>query len=283
MHAHNGSRLSPRPVDRLIFWGIAVLLALGLSAPAVGAQGAMAKVRVAHASPDAPSVDVYVAGNRALSNVPFEAVSDYLSVPAGTYPVKVLPAGAPATEKGVIEANVTVEAGKAYTVAATGRVAQIAPVVLTDDLSTPPAGKARVRLVHASPDAPAVDVAVKGGPVVIQNVAFRAASAYVDVAAGTYDLEVRPAGQATAVLTVPGVRLDAGMTYSIFALGLLQGTPALKAKAVVDARAAVAGMPRTGAGGLAEAAPAPELGLLALALGILAAGTVVWRRRASQG
>lgn len=42
-------------------------------------------------------------------------------------------------------------------------------------------------MVHASPDAPAVDVAVKGGPVLFAGLPFPRASAYASVPAGTYD------------------------------------------------------------------------------------------------
>ena len=52
-----------------------------------------------------------------------------------------------------------------------------------DDSTGPAAGEARVRVVHASPDAPAVDVLVDGAEV-LSDVPFRAASDYLDVAAG---------------------------------------------------------------------------------------------------
>jgi hypothetical protein len=262
---------------------VSLAVMLMLMVPAVGAQSANAMVRVAHASPDAPAVDVYVGGNRVLSNVPFGAVSAYLSLPTGKYAIKVLPAGAAATDKGVIEAEVSVEGGKAYTIAAMGKVAQIGPVVLGDNLANPAAGKAKVRLVHASPDAPAVDVAVKGGPVLFRNVAFKAASDYLEVDAGSYDLEVRPAGTTTVALAVPGVKLEAGTTYSVWALGLLQGQPALKAQPSVDAKAAAGApaMPRTGQGGTA-AAESWTFALAGLLLS-LATGAVILRRRLARG
>jgi hypothetical protein len=56
---------------------------------------------VLHAAASAPAVDVYVTAPDAglanaqptLSNVPFKAISDYLTVPAGTYDVFVTVAG----------------------------------------------------------------------------------------------------------------------------------------------------------------------------------------------
>ncbi|PMP83067.1 MAG: cell wall anchor, partial [Chloroflexus aggregans] len=61
----------------------ALLFAL-LAVPAF-AQSGTAKVRVIHASPDAPAVDVFVNGNAVLTNVGFFAASPYLDLPAGTY------------------------------------------------------------------------------------------------------------------------------------------------------------------------------------------------------
>jgi hypothetical protein len=95
--------------------------------------------------------------------------------------------------------------------------------------------KAKVRFVHTSPDAPAVDVAVKGGPVLFSNVAFRQAGQYLSVDAGTYDLEVRLAGTMTVALNVPGVTLGVGKNYSIFAVGLV-GNGTLAALPVVDSK-----------------------------------------------
>jgi Domain of unknown function (DUF4397) len=198
---------------------LGMLLALAL-APAASAQGGSAKVRVVHASPDAPAVDVYLDGNKVLTNVPFFTASDYLDVPAGPHDIKVTPTGDANTA--VIDAKgVTVEAGKAYTVAATGKLAEIKPTVYYDNLSAPAAGKAHVRVIHASPDAPAVDIKVKGGPTLISNLAFPKDSGYLPVDAGSYDLTVNAAGSDTVALDLPGVKLEAGKIYDVFAVGLL--------------------------------------------------------------
>jgi hypothetical protein len=191
---------------------------------------ATARVRVAHLSPDAPAVDVYVNGTKALSNVPFKDVSSYLPVPAGSTSFRVTPANAASPV--VIDATVTLNAGGNYTVAATGFLAGIQPLLLEDDRGT--TGQSKVRFVHASPDAPAVDVAVAGGPVLFSNYAFRQASPYPQVAPATYDLEARPAGTSVVALSVPDVALRPGTNYTIFAVGLLSNR-SLAALPIVDA------------------------------------------------
>ena len=123
-----------------------------------------------------------------------------------------------------------------YTVVAVGDLENIEPLVLVDNNASPAAGKAHVRFVHASPDAPAVDIAVAdGGPVLFSNVAFKGTGDYTPVDAGSYDLEVRVAGTDTVALSVPGVQLDEGTVYTVFAMGLAGGNPALTAVPSADA------------------------------------------------
>ena len=190
------------------------------------------QLRVAHLSPDAPNVDVIVNGDTVLSDVPFTAVSDYLSVPAGEYDIQVTAAGDPSAV--VIDATVTLNANTNYTVAATGFLADIQPVIYVDDLST--GAGARIRFIHASPDAPEVTIAVSdGGPVLFRNIEFQEASRYVEVDGGTYDLDVRIARSMTVALEVPGVDVMGGVTYTVFAIGSA-ADGSLSALPVVDAQ-----------------------------------------------
>lgn len=227
---------------RLILVPMVLMLVLALAVPAI-AQSTDARVRVVHASPDAPAVDVLVNDGVAFGNAPFKGITDYASLAPDTYNVKVVPAGA--TEPVVIEADLMLETATDYTVVAVGELENIEPLVLIDDNRPPAAGKAHVRFVHASPDAPAVDIAVKNGPVLFSNVAFKGVGDYLPVDAGTYDLEVRVAGTDTVALDVPGVKLQAGGVYTVFAMGLAGGEPALQAVPSLDFM--LPGMPETGA------------------------------------
>ncbi len=187
-----------------------------------GSDGATGRVRVAHFSPDAPDVDVYVDGDRTLDGVSFGAVSDYLTVPTGARTVRITPAGDRDTV--AFEGEVTVGEGDA-TVAAigelTGEDTEFRPLVLEDDNDGPADDTARVRLVHASPDAPAVDVTLAGsGDTLFDGVAF-GESGTVEVPAGTYTLQLRPAseGDDGTVLAEYPVEFTGGTVYTGFAGG----------------------------------------------------------------
>jgi hypothetical protein len=192
-----------------------------------------ARVMAVHASPDAPAVDLLVDGAVAGSGLAFPNNTGYLTVNAGTRNVKVNVGGSTTT---VIDADLPVTAGGNYSVFAKGPVASIGALVVADDLTAPAAGKAHVRFIHLSPDAPAVDVAVTGGPVLFANRAFEQYTAFTPVDAGTYDLEVRPAGSGTVVLALPGITLQSGKIYTVFARGLVSGsgTQALGAQIIAN-------------------------------------------------
>lgn len=191
------------------------------------AQGTDARVRVAHFSADAPPVDVYVDGKPKLRNVPFQAMSDYLTLAAGTHTFDVRAAGSAATAAPAVTVSQDFAAGKSYTVAAVGPIASIAGKVYEDNLTVPAAGKARIRVIHATPSAPSVDIAVKGGAVLFPKLEFGTSSPYSEVAAGSYEIEVREAGKTEAVLTKP-VTLQGGGVYSIAAVPAANGAPNLR-------------------------------------------------------
>ena len=242
----------PRTIQR----ALSVLGGLGLvaiMAMPVAAQNE-AFVRVVHASPDAPNVDVWVDGETVLTDVPFTAVSDYLTLPAGTYNVQVTATG---STDPVIDADLTLEAGTSYTVAATGLLADITATVLTDD-RMPTDGQAKLRVFHASPSAPAeVDVAVTDGPILVEALAYPEATGYLTVEAGTYPLEIRAAGSPDAALSLEAT-LEAGQNYTAIAMDDPEAEAGVQ---VIVATEAMAGMPNT-----AMAQPTTPVAIIGLAL-----------------
>jgi hypothetical protein len=181
-----------------------------------------AALRVAHLSPDAPNVDVYVAGDAVLEDVPFRTVSDYLELPPGDYPVEITAAGD--AETVVFDEELTVPEGQ-LTAAAIGELADenqpFAVEVYEDDLYDP-GEDARVRLLHAAPDAPNVDVTVDG-ETLFENVEF-GATRTVEIPPDDYTLEVRPAtsnvdGEVVATFDIAP---EAGTVYTAFAVGYLE-------------------------------------------------------------
>ena len=241
----------------------AAFLATTAGLPLAGASAADdGLLRLAHLSPDTPAVDVYVdsvsdpAAGQVFPAVGYGTVSEYLPVPAGTYAVSMRSAGAAPDTPPVLSATVDVGAGSARTVAGVGPFADLGLEVLEDDLTPPPAGASRLRVVAAAASAPTLDVAVAGGPSVAGGLAFADTSGYVDVPAGATAVTVTPGGGASSELPV---ELAAGSVHSVLVLDRPGG--GLTVRAVLDAAGpgvVPSGGVEAGAGGTAPSAgPTP--------------------------
>ena len=200
------------------------------------------KILVVHASPNAPSVDLLVDGVKQNSAaLSFPANTGYLSLNAGSRNIKVNVAG---TSTSVIDVTATFDKDKNYSIFAIDSVSKLSVLLLNDNLATPASGKAHIRFVHLSPNAPAVDISVKGqaaGAGLFLNRAFNktiatAQETFIPVDAATYDLEVRVAGTSTVALPLNGIKLESGKIYTVFAKGFLgaTGSSALGAEIVVN-------------------------------------------------
>jgi hypothetical protein len=186
-----------------------------------------ARVRVVHASPDAPDVDVLLDDAGVLSDVPYGTASDYLAASPGERNLKVNAAG---TTNTVIDADVNLVDGTDYTVLAAGVAAAIQPIVLEDDNSAPSAGSARVRAIHGAPAAPAVDVYVTApgqdlaqvAPV-LTGVQFGDVADYLEVPAGEYQVRIAPAGTTNVVIDSGVLSLAAGQVRTAIAVDAAGG------------------------------------------------------------
>jgi len=221
------------------------------------------RAQVVHAAPNAPAVDVYVTapGAALASSTPvnvgaldFGEFTGRTEAPAGDYRIRVTAAGNPGA---VVydSGTVSLAAGADLLIAAienTGPGA--APVQLVAlngqgsaqilDSATP----ASVVAVHASPDAPAVDLLadVVGTPTVealrlTGNVAFPQACRISAVPApGSYSISVTPAGNPGVVALQFPLQVAKGDELTAIVTGYLGGTPALQPLALASATRSIA-------------------------------------------
>ncbi|MEH6452599.1 MAG: DUF4397 domain-containing protein [Psychromonas sp.] len=192
---------------------------------AVLPAGDMSSLRVYHASPDAPLVNVWLDGAPALEGVDYQQSSGMISVPAGLHTVQIdaiLPNGdvltvLPETELDLVaetEYNV-IALGKAALIGS-GDAKEFAPNIVTRDVLTPAGG--RVQAVHAAPDAPMVDIFITAPDADLSaavpfadDVEYLAATEAVEVPAGDYQIRITdPNDSATVYFDSGTVTLPAG-------------------------------------------------------------------------
>ena len=167
---------------------------------------AVSRIQVLHASPDAPAVDVLVNGSAALRDVDYKAGSGAIVVAPDAYTIQVdgITPGGPATVIGPVD--LTFEADMLYSIVAIGDVANIAPVVLSQTDRGVNPGNARVRVLHAAPLAPQVDVyaTTPGADLTatapVGTFSFGEDLGPLEVPAGDYQIRVTAAGDPLAVV-----------------------------------------------------------------------------------
>ncbi|MBS1520447.1 MAG: DUF4397 domain-containing protein [Bacteroidetes bacterium] len=98
---------------------------------------------------------------------------------------------------------------------------QLGLFLLTDSISKPATGKAILRFINVSPDAPAVDLALKDSTAFVTNKGFKGFSSFIPKTGGqTYNFEIRQHGTNTVLATLSGVTLSSGLVYTIWLHGL---------------------------------------------------------------
>lgn len=192
--------------------------------PFVNVDDPRARIRVVHASSDAPEVDIAVNNTDVLNNVPFGVGSNYIPLLSDTYNIDV---SASSNSQSVINADLPFDPMTDYTIAAINFLANIEPLVLTDDNTLPSAGNAKLRLVHAAatPAAHMVDVYINSPTTdisainpTITDFAFKTNSGYLEVPTGDYRVRITLAGTKTVVIDTGIVSLADGQIRTAFAL-----------------------------------------------------------------
>lgn len=271
---------------------IGLAATMALSPPAQARSAGYAEVRAAHFSPTTPGVDVYLSsfsGGTAtqwLSGVRYGGVSPYRRLSAGLYTIAMRPHGASKASKPMLSWTLDAKPGGAYTVAGIGAGAAVRGVVISDNLSTPPKGTGRVRVIQASSRAPIVTVRAASGPVIASRARFATTTGYADVKAGKWKLQVQSDG--TPALKATGsVDVTSGGVTSVLLLD--SKSAGITVRTLLDA-AGTATTPKgsvsTGGGGLSAlvdgdglGAQSNGLGLAGTALLLVAAAGAVFRRQ----
>jgi hypothetical protein len=268
---------------------VAALSTLGLAAaqvtvaaPYASASSQVGWIRLAHLSPNAPDVDVYLYpfGNpkalMVLHHVGYGDVSPFEQVAAGEYTVAMRAAGAAPRSKPVLSTTVDILAGRAYTVAGMGPASGLRLQVIPDRLRTP-RGKALVRVIQASMQQDTVTVTA-GRTTLASSLKFASVTPFVAVSPGTWRVRARGSSESVG----ESITLGAGTVHTIVVLdepGKLALTDLLDAAgSKVDPN----GAPSTGFGGTAARPGQPLLpwaAAVGAGLAVALTGTVMASRR----
>jgi hypothetical protein len=194
---------------------VATLIAGRLGSVARAQSPFPTRIRVLHAAPPLGEVEVLFNGEEKLDEFAYGTTSDWIEVGAGVVRVTIRRDRA-GINYIVYDAIAPVVANEDYELILSDPLVIPVPV----DRSPLASDTARVRVVHASVDVPPIDIAIKGGDVVIENLAYGQLSEPLEVPAGSYDLEARLHDTGEVALELPTFTAEAGMVYQVVAYGI---------------------------------------------------------------
>jgi Domain of unknown function (DUF4397) len=267
----------------MLLGGFAAVIAAAPAASAAPLAAQDGWVRIAHLSPEAPAMDMYLypfgdpADPTVLRDVAYGDVSAYMALGPGQYTVAMRGFDAPATSRPALVSSFMVNTKTAYTVAALGPDPGLRVEVLKDQMATS-SGKALVRVVQASLKQDSVTVDF-GSKLFANQLTFSSVTPYTAVSPGVDMVGFTAPGEHTTM----SLALTADTVHTIVVLDSRSG---LKADELTDA-VGIAAMPKGGAAtGFGGTAPRSAADLTAWLLwglaGALITGGVIglgWPRR----
>jgi len=195
-----------------------------------------ALVRLIHAIPKGPALDVFADDQKAFDHVTYKEVTAYKELPDKLRLNFAIRSAGNDKSQPLAENNEMISSGKHYTIVALpDSKGQASLKIVNDDLTPPHSDKAKLRVIHASPDAGKVEVyGRERKEAFFEAVNFQSEAGYKEVDPIMTTLEVRPEGKNNVLLAIPNTTLEAGRIYTIVIAGKTKGGPKLEAITIED-------------------------------------------------
>ena len=173
-------------------------------------------VKFVNAAFDTGAVNSLLDGTVVNSNIAYAAALGYNIVAPGAHTISFEATATPGAT--VASVATTLAAATDTSVFIAGFAGAVRAIVLQDANFPAINANPRLRIVNASPDAPALDVLVNGTRQV-SALAFPTASAYLSLSSGTYTLTFNNPSTGATVFTASGVALTSGQTSTLYLIG----------------------------------------------------------------
>jgi hypothetical protein len=215
---------------KLLYFCTAICSVVLLASCSKDETEANASIMFVNASPNGASLDAAVGGSVVASGIAYPNNSGYKTVATGTQNIRVTQSTGGAE---VLNGSFNIESGAYYSFYVIDSSHERKAAVIRDDLSAPSAGKAKIRVLHFAPDAPAVNISITGSgtsAINMNNRSFNDVSttashaSFIEVDAAGLTVQANSVATTTNVFTLPVPALTAGKIYTIIIRGFPTGT-----------------------------------------------------------
>ncbi len=175
-----------------------------------------------NASPTPATYDVFLDDTKInTAALPLGGNMAYFQKVTGSYTVKFTVAG---RTESLFSKTIALPASTYATYFLIGKPTAFEGLLITDDLSGTSTTNGFIRFINLSPDAPALDLVVRNGSTLTTNKAYKAASGFAQLAAGTYAFDIKNPTTGTVIASVENVIIGTSGYYNVIVRGLLNPT-----------------------------------------------------------
>jgi hypothetical protein len=184
----------------------------------------IALVSFFQAAPNVPAADLYFDSNRAnWGPINYGTGVDYFRVYADAK--RNVNLYVPTTFDKVFSDTITFKRNTTYSLFLADNGSKDEYVLLTDTINQPASGETSIRFIDLSPDAPAVDLAVKDSAAFITNKTYKGYSSFLPLGGDrTYTFNILEHGTSNVLATLSNVSLGSGYVYTVVFTGLAAAT-----------------------------------------------------------
>ena len=173
-------------------------------------------IRLFHASPDAPPVNIVANGGLIAKDLPYKSFTHYIKVFPGNYNIKIFPHNNMSSE--VLNTNIKIPPYSILTLAVGDNLSNLKLFIVPDNTQKVIPNKALVRFANLSPNAGNTNVSLASGIPLFKDVGFGEYTNYTELPPGVYHFKLKSKNTGTE-LSVPNANLKPGKAYTIYAVG----------------------------------------------------------------
>lgn len=174
-------------------------------------------MRILNSSPNSRPLDVYLNNRLLFKNLNYKKFSNYVSLPAGTYNIKIFPTGT--TNRPVFNSTLFIAPEKIWTTAIIGNSPNISVLPIEDTIMPKIPHKALIRFINLSPDSSSLNLYLQNGNALFKNTPYKSQSMYKPLNPGTYTMYITEASTGKKLVNIPNIRLSSNKFFSIYVVG----------------------------------------------------------------
>lgn len=190
-------------------------------------------VRILHAVPNAPNVDIYLNGSLIASNLAFGNISKYMQISPGEYEFQLYPTGT--YDKPLLSQNIQLISNSNYTVSIVTLANNLFLFRLKDDNVPSSKSQSLLRFINLSSNAPLLSLALPNGVTLFNEAEYLETTGYYQLSPGIYNFEILLGSSQITTKYINNITLDGGKFYTIYIIGLFNDKPPLGYLFVDDA------------------------------------------------